>query len=98
MSFKLFNEGKTIDEIAKTCGFVKSTIENHISYFINIGKLPMEALVDDKKAKIIMETLKKNPESSFTEIKEMLPIDISFGQIRAVKSFLEQQKTDNQND
>ncbi len=83
-SFDLFNKGRSIPEIAQERGLVKSTIEGHLSFFVEKGKLDISRLVIEEKQKIIKEKLISCETNSLKEVKESLGKDVSYGEIKMV--------------
>jgi hypothetical protein len=91
LSYQMYKEGKTIEEIAKERGFVTSTIEGHLATFIVSGEIAINELVPDEKVKVISETILKSTEVPIlsSSIKAILGDDYSYGEIKAVLSHLE---------
>ncbi len=93
-SFELYKEGKSMEEIAKEQGFVISTIENHLFRFVLDGNIAIDELIEDNIVKEIRQCIKENPEAdSLSEIKQLLPESISYGQIRMVRKLMETTET-----
>ncbi|HET8828623.1 MAG TPA: HRDC domain-containing protein, partial [Pelobium sp.] len=49
VSLDLFKEGKTVEEIAKERGFVASTIETHLTHYIESGEISVSEFIDKEK-------------------------------------------------
>jgi hypothetical protein len=88
ISYEMFKNGKSIDAIAKERGFVASTIEAHLSYYVGTGVLGLERLVDPKKAAIISEWYLKNPMLGSGPAKAALGENVSFSELRFVWIYL----------
>jgi len=88
VSYELFKSGQSIDAIAKERGFVASTIEAHLSYFVGTGELGLERLVDPKKAAIISDWYLKNPMLGSGPAKAALGDNVSFSELRFVWIYL----------
>jgi hypothetical protein len=84
ISFKLFKEGKSIEEIAKERNFAVTTIEGHIASFVANGEIDINKIVSEERQLLIKEVVKKLGNESFKTLKENLPADISYGEIRMV--------------
>ncbi len=82
ISAQLFREGKSIAEIATLRGFTVGTIESHLAYAVSNKLLNAEEIIGAEKLNIIVEKLKSHAQASVTEIKQLLPQRISFGEIR----------------
>ena len=88
ITYGMFKNGKTIDAIAKERGFVASTIEAHLSYYVGTGELGLERLVDPKKAATITEWYLKNPMLGSGPAKAALGDNVSFSELRFVWIYL----------
>ena len=84
ISFNLFKEGKSIDEIAKERNFAITTIEGHLASFVANGQLDIDKMVSEEKQILIKEAAKIHGRESFKTLKENLPEDITYGEIRMV--------------
>lgn len=88
VSYELFKSGQSIDAIAKERGFVASTIEAHLSYYVGTGELGLERLVDPKKAAVISDWYLKNPMLGSGPAKAALGDNVSFSELRFVWIYL----------
>jgi ATP-dependent DNA helicase RecQ len=85
MSYKLFRSGRTIAEIAAYRGLGLSTIENHLSRFVEKGEIELHELVDPSRVETIRTAIREaNSENALSPIKEILGDDFTYGEIRAV--------------
>ena len=84
LSFNLFKEGKSIAEIAKERNMVTNTIEGHLASFIASKQINIDDLVTTEKQKLIKEVILIHGRLSTKTLKENLPEDISYGEIRMV--------------
>ena len=91
-SFKLYKEGKPIEEIAKERGFTTQTIEGHLAYYVATGEIDIKDLVSNEKFLLIEPVAKIYSGSSLTPIKEKLGDKITFGEIKLVMAWLDYQK------
>lgn len=83
-SFNLFKEGKTIQEIATERKMTTGTIEGHLSYFVGIGEIEISALIPENIREQIKSAIKKFGSLSSKVLKDNLPDNISYGEIRMV--------------
>jgi hypothetical protein len=81
-SFNLFKEGKSIAEIAKERNFAITTIEGHLASFVATGELNINKMVSAEKQNLIKEAAEIHGSESFKTLKENLPEDVSYGEIR----------------
>ena len=86
LSYAMFREGKTIEEIAGIRGFTGSTIEGHLGEYVKNGLLAVEDVLEKKKVKIIREFIVENPALKGTVLKEALGENYSYNEIRMVWS------------
>ena len=85
VSFDLLQAGKSIDEIALERGFVRSTVEGHLSYYIGTGQLDILALMEQSKVDTIEAYYREHPEATAKEVREALgEADYSYGEIKMV--------------
>ncbi len=81
-SFKMFNKGLTIARIAQERGLVESTIEGHLAFFVEKGKLDINKLLSPEKQQVIAKELAADHNNSLSEVKNVLGDDYSYGEIR----------------
>ncbi len=93
ISLAMYLEGKRMEEIAAERGLAGSTIEGHLLQFIPSGEVALSVFVNPQKQKIIEEALAAmKPDTSFTELLEVLGSEFSYRMIQAVQMHLESQK------
>lgn len=83
-SLKLYKEGKSIAAIAKERNLAVSTIEGHLCKYIRSGDIGIHELVSREKFVLIETALKEFDGKAAAPIKQKLPPEISFGEIRMV--------------
>lgn len=84
VSYELHKEGKTITEIAEERGMSTTTIEGHLSYYIANGELDIHDFVDSTKQQAIKKAAETFGTGSLKILKDNLPEDIGYGEIRMV--------------
>jgi len=84
ISYNLFKEGKSVAEIAKERNFAITTIEGHLASFVATGELDINKMVSIEKQLLIKGAAKIHGRESFKTLKENLPENISYGEIRMV--------------
>lgn len=82
VSFNLFKEGKSIKEIAKERNLSPGTIEGHLAYFVVRAELDVNALISQDKQNLIKSAIKTYGNLHYKDLREKLPPDISYGEIR----------------
>src|SRR3989338_276936 len=92
-TFELFSEGKNAQDIAKERNLAVSTIYTHSYHLIANGYLSSSDVVDEGKIKSIIEVCKQfKNEPRLKELKEKLPENISYGEIRCVVAGINKNK------
>jgi uncharacterized protein YpbB len=88
LSYTMFKEGKTIEEIAQNRSLAVSTIEGHLTEYVKTGEVSVENLMDKQKIKVIREYMIEHPTVRGSELKLALGDDFSYGEIRMVGASL----------
>jgi len=83
-SFRLYKEGKSIDDIAKERNLTAQTVETHLSHYVSTGDISIDELVSREKLVLIESAIKDFESGPLTPIKQRLGNAISFGEIRLV--------------
>ncbi|RYD95947.1 MAG: helicase, partial [Sphingobacteriales bacterium] len=84
VTFDLFREGKSIDEIATVRSLAISTVESHLAQFVRDGRLQITEVVEEEKVGHIMKVMDEVGTESLGQIKNRLGDEYTFGEIRAV--------------
>lgn len=80
---RLFSQGRTLEEIAAIRGLVSGTILLHLVQHIEEGnELDVQSIVPKDRLGKIQEVIKEVGSETLTPIKERLPEDFSYGEIR----------------
>ena len=83
-TFNLYRSGKTISEIATERGLATTTIEGHLSYFVQTGEIDVLEFVREDKIPAIKDAVEGYGYERLSPLKEVLGDDYSYGEIRAV--------------
>jgi hypothetical protein len=92
ISLQMFNEGMSISEIAGKRCLATGTIEGHLISFVSKGELDLHKLVNKEKSEKILNLAEESGDASMTALKEKLGENFSFGEIRAVLSYMKRAK------
>jgi len=87
ISFDMFNKGLFIARIAQERGLVQSTIEGHLSFFVEKGELDINKLLSPEKQQAIEKELATDHNNSLKEVKNALGDDYSYGEIKMVLAY-----------
>lgn len=95
-SFKLYSEGKTIDDIAKIRNMVPGTIENHLSHYVATGRIDSSVFLPKKKKDEIIAVSRSLNTMQSGPIKQHLGEEYSYSDIRfAIAAHLATLKEEN---
>ena len=83
-SFRLFREGKSINDIAGLRSFTVQTIENHLAHYVQRGEISIEELVPAENIQTINEAIGRLELVTIGSVKSAVGESISFGDIRMV--------------
>ncbi len=83
ITFEMYKDGRNVEEIAKSRGLVKGTIESHLTKYVEAGELDITTLVEEKKIKKVMEYVDRGILRG-GDIKYELGDDYSYGEVRMI--------------
>lgn len=94
ITYQLFEEGKSVAEIAKERALVKETIFGHLAKYANQGLLDLSRIIEKEKIKTFEKLLNTNPNcENLTDWKNLLPENFEFYEIRIlIGHFLSKQE------
>jgi len=95
LTFQLFEQGKTISEIAMERGLVKETVIGHLAKFAEQGLLDIARVITSDKIKTFEKIFKTDPKETLNEWKIALPNDFEFNEIRILINHFTYQKEKN---
>ncbi len=84
ITLQQFKEGKSMEQIALERSLAPSTIESHLTSFIETGEIKITDLIPQEKVAAILEVIEQVGTVALGPIKGRLSDDFSFGEIRAV--------------
>ena len=83
-TFNLYRSGKNITEIAAERGLATTTIEGHLSHFVQTGEIDILEFVNEEKIPVIKDAVDSYGSERLSPLKEILGDDYSYGEIKAV--------------
>ena len=92
ISFDLFKEGKTVEEISEKRGLVAGTILSHLSSFISTGEIKVEELIDKIKLLEMKKIIEETKFSNLSDLIQKTNYKYSYSEMRMVLSSLELKK------
>jgi ATP-dependent exoDNAse (exonuclease V) alpha subunit len=93
-SYRLYQSGITISQIAMVRNMAISTIEGHLAYFIENGKLDVNNFVSEEKQTLIKNAMEQNGTEYFKTIVEVCKQQVTYGEVRMVAASLKNKPTD----
>ncbi len=94
LSFELFQAGKTIDEIATERGFVRSTIETHLTHFIGLGQIDIFTLMERDQVQEIEQFFIAHTPPLRSEAKTHFGEKYSYQQLNMVLEYMRGRNND----
>lgn len=82
LSYNLFKQDKSINEIAEELSFVETTIEKHLTYYVEKGEIEIEKLVSPDKLKNILTVRKTLDTTQLRPIKDKLGDEYTWSELR----------------
>jgi ATP-dependent DNA helicase RecQ len=92
ISYDLYKQGKTIQEISDIRKLALSTIESHLSEFIEDGTLNVYDFVNREKVEYLTGVFATMPDLRLTPVKEKVGDAYSYGEIRMVAGHIKYQQ------
>jgi len=86
-TLELFRKGLPVHEIAFERKLAFSTIENHLRLLIEKNKIQLDELLSEEKIALIRSAIPEDAKS-LSEIKALLPADVTYGEIKWVLTSL----------
>ena len=90
LTYQLFQNGKTLAEIAKERGLVLSTIFGHLSKYAEQSLLDRSDLLriyPKEKVEAFEKQFKTDPKENINDWKSALPADFDYGEIRLIWNY-----------
>jgi uncharacterized protein YpbB len=91
-SFRMFQEGKTIEEIASARMLTTTTIEGHLAHMIKLGKLDIRKVVPEEKLKRLISVIENEEQPTLNNLKSKLGGNFSFGEIKMGMAHIQREK------
>ena len=91
-TLQLFEQGNSVEEIAEMRKLSPSTIEAHLAYYVQHGRLSVYQLMDIHRLETIRHAIETVGGTQLTPIKLALGDEYSFSDIRYVIAHIESNK------
>ena len=96
LTYKLFEEGKSIEEIVKERGLVQSTVIGHLAKSAEQGVLDLKRIISPEKISIFEKTFSAQPQDNLNDWKKVLPDEFEYHEIRLLWNHYRYLKTQNE--
>ena len=93
-SLALFQQGKSVQQIADIRKLSPSTVEGHLAFYVSQGKLSVDEVVDVDRIPTIREAIERSGGKALTPVKNLLGDEFSFGEIRYVMADMENSRVE----
>ncbi len=94
VSYDLYLQGKSIEEISKERGLNATTIEGHLAHYVGLGLLKLTTFVSEDKFEQIVKCIDQLDTVLLSEIKNHLGDDFSYSEIRYAIAFYQNMSKD----
>ncbi|MBD1393479.1 DNA helicase RecQ [Mucilaginibacter glaciei] len=88
VTYSLYKAGKTVAQIAQERGLSPTTIEGHLSNFVETGELDVSEFVVKEKIPAIKDAVESYGSERLSPLKEILGENYSYGEIKAVIAWM----------
>ncbi|MFN8206936.1 MAG: helix-turn-helix domain-containing protein [Bacteroidales bacterium] len=88
-SYEMFMAGKSVNDIASLRSMAVSTIESHLAYFVGIGTLSPERLIDKHKLSRLQHYFSSAENRSLGPAKEAFGDEVSYGELRIALAYID---------
>jgi len=92
ISYELYKQNKTVEEIAKERGMAETTIEGHLAHYVSLGLLDVSLFVEKEKMDTIILAAKQLETTLFSPIKQALSDEYSYSEIKFAMAFYQNAK------
>ncbi len=88
VTFELYNDGKTVEEIAEERALTVSTVENHLAHYVGLGEISVFDFIEQAKVAEIQQYFVNHQSTSKADAKTHFGEKYSYGEIGMVLQYL----------
>lgn len=88
-TFALFQQKKTVDEIAEIRSLARSTVKGHFAELIKKNKVDIHEVLSHDSIAMIRNAIKKSGSTKLTEVRSFLPEGFDLNEVRMVINWME---------
>ena len=86
ISFDLFMQGKSIEEVARLRSLARDTIEKHLLPFVESGLLPASRVLSPEKFAVSAAYFEKYPDGALSDAREQLGEEFTWSDLRFARA------------
>jgi len=94
ITLDLLNEDKSLAEIAKVRSLAVSTIESHFNKLLKEDKINIDQIIAHDRMEQLLSYFEKNDDISLAELRTKIPFDVSFGELRWVRTYMDKKSSE----
>ncbi len=87
-TYELFKAGQNAAGIAKIRNLSVGTIEAHLSKLIKDQRISIFEIMKEDRVKKISNSIRDHGEKNFTDLRIIIPYDVTYGELRLVRSHI----------
>ncbi|MCG6941811.1 MAG: helix-turn-helix domain-containing protein [Thiohalocapsa sp.] len=91
-SYRLYQEGLSIEEIASRRGLKPTTIEGHLAHYIGTGEVAVTDFIGEDELARISAALAETGAAGLSAAKQALGDDCSYGELKMVQAHLTRER------
>ncbi|MFN2423703.1 MAG: helix-turn-helix domain-containing protein, partial [Cryomorphaceae bacterium] len=88
---RLFESGKSMEEIAKERELAVGTIESHLARLVSNGEIPIEKAVPETEFAAIAEVISPDPNKSLNDFYNLTKAQYTYAKLRMVQAHFQKQ-------
>jgi len=82
ISYQLFQQGKSVEQIASDRGLAVSTIEGHLSYWVSLGEIDVAHFLNNQKLEQIIRVAQQINSTKLGDIKARLGDEFTYSDLK----------------
>lgn len=91
-TLELYQQGKSVEEIAKARALKETTIHGHLSRWVEKGKVAVKDVMDIGKLEQLLPYFEDAEFDKLTEIKNSIPFDTDFIELKYARAYFQREK------
>lgn len=84
VTYELYTKGLSLNDIARERGLQVSTIYTHFAKLLTQVPIELDEIITQKRIQVIEKAIEEAPSQQLKEIKQLLPEDYTYGEIKLV--------------